>query len=91
MAEMADIVGSLRRKRAQIEEVLKEQNRREGARKTLLDSLKSDFGVGSIGEAEDELKALDKELDKNETAMRELDSEMGEILEAATNAKVSKE
>jgi len=86
---MADIVDGLKRKRSKIEDVIKEQNRREGERKALLCSLEEDFGVGSVEEAEKKLDALDKELDDNEDSMRELDREMAAILEAAKNAEGS--
>jgi len=84
---MADIVGSLKRKRSQIDELLKDQTRREGEKKALLDSLKSDFEVESIAEAETKLNELDEELDANEDSMRELDREMAAILQAAEDAK----
>lgn len=86
---MADIVDGLKRKRSKIEEVIKEQNRREGERKALLGSLEEDFGVSSVEEAEKKLDALDRELDDNEDSMRELDREMAAILEAAKNAEGS--
>jgi hypothetical protein len=84
---MADIVDSLRRKRSKIEELLRDQDRREGEKKALLDRLKSDFEVEGIAEAEARLNELDKELDANEDSMRKLDLEMAAILQAAEDAK----
>jgi len=84
---MADIVDSLKRKRSKIEEQLRDQDRREGEKKALLDSLKSDFGVDDIKEAETKLSELDKELDENENSMHKLDREMAAILQAAEDAK----
>lgn len=84
---MADLVRSLRQKKERIESVIREQDRREGEMKALMDRLKSEFSLESYDEVKQRLQELGKELDDNEDTMCELDKEMDQILADAENAK----
>jgi L-ribulose-5-phosphate 3-epimerase UlaE len=86
---MSDIVGGLKKKRLEIEELRRTKSQQYGQELQLLKQLKDECGADSISEAEEKLEKLNEEHTGNVEVLKALDTEMDKILSVALSGSNS--
>jgi hypothetical protein len=81
---MADsILNQLKTKCSDLQKLLSQEERRKGREEQLLAQLKSEFNLSTLEEAEALLTKLYKEKEEFDSALVELDTELGEMIASA--------
>lgn len=77
---MADIINDIKNKKKKLIDLKSSNDKLIGQRDQLLQSLKTEFGVENLNEAEKLLSEIEAELKECETDLSKINSEMDEII-----------
>ena len=84
---MADVIESLHQKEKILKDLQQKKDRQDGQRAQLMQQLKDEFKVETVDEALVLLNGLQTEVEYNDKALNELDTEIGRIIEVAQGNK----
>ena len=86
---MSDTLTGVKNKQLKIKELQNLEAQQTGSKEQLLKQLQDGFQVDSLEEAKVVLSELEQERDKNDKLLKEMDSELGEIIQSATASQTS--
>lgn len=90
---MSDVIGELRRKEQQIQELRTRESRRQGQEDTLRKQLHDEFSLDSVEAATQQLSSISGEINQTEQSLAALNTELEGIIQAAiggTNGSAQK-
>ena len=85
---MSDVVGELRRKEQQIQELKNRESRRQGQEDTLKKQLKTEFGLDDVQAGTAQLDSMNGEIIRIEADLATLNTELESIIQAAIASAV---
>lgn len=83
---MADIIAELNSKQTTIQEMLSKEARRRGQLDQVQSSLKKEFGVDTLVEAQKKMNEIAAAITEDEVKLNSLDAEMAAIIAKAKGA-----